>query len=78
MSDSEFCYILFGRVVVNAIIFRSRPGRDPQGGGGGGGGGTGTPIFPTLGYNTQGCLRVHYCLYFVTVQSHIIKSRPML
>ena len=22
---------------------------------------------PTLGYNTKGCLRVHYCLYSVTV-----------
>ena len=22
---------------------------------------------PTLGYNTKGCLRVHYCLYYVTV-----------
>ena len=47
MSDSEFCYILFGRVVVNAIIFRSRPGRDPQGGGGGGGGGL-APQFSQL------------------------------
>ena len=26
------------------------------------------PPPPTLGYNTEGCLRVHYCLYFVTVQ----------
>ena len=42
-------------------------------GGGGQGGGDGRPPnlsiggAPTLGYNTKGCLRVHYCLYSVTV-----------
>ena len=38
-------------------------------GGGGGGGGASLPPPPppqTLGYNTKGCLRVHYCLYSVT------------
>ena len=49
----------------------------------GGGGGAAAPIRgaspppPTLGYNTEGCLRVHYCLYSVTVctgESHIITS----
>ena len=58
-------------------------GGAPQGGRGGsppppnlsiGGGGIAPP---TLGYNTQGCLRVHYSLYSVTVcigESHIIMS----
>ena len=42
----------------------------PQGGGGQGGSHP-----PTLGYNTRGCPRVHYCLYSVTVctdENHII------
>ena len=34
-----------------------------MGGGGGGGGGE------ILGYNTQGCLIVQYCLYSITVYS---------
>ena len=47
------------------------------GGGGGGGRGAEPPPPPppqlehcpppTLGYNIKGCLRVHYCLYSVTV-----------
>ena len=44
---------------------------------GGQGGGAAAPPPPTLGYNTQGCLRVHYSLYSVTVctgESHIITS----
>ena len=44
---------------------------------GGGGGIVPPPPPPTLGYNTQGCLRVHYCLYSVTVctgESYIIMS----
>ena len=41
-------------------------------------GGRGAAAPPTLGYSTQGCLRVHYCLYSVTVYTYIVKSHIIM
>ena len=76
--------VLRKMLYIHACILASYLVRGGRGGGGWPppqlehwGGKMPPPPPPTLGYNTQGCLRVHHCLYSVTVYtgwSHIIMS----